>query len=63
MVHDTYEALNCSIANKGYRMVLDKLWVSANFRRVSKSRRRIIETQNLKLAKNKGGLGISNFEI
>ena len=44
--------------------VLEKSWVSAmNYRRVSKSRRRKLESRNLELAKNKAGLGISIFEI
>ena len=37
-------------------MVLEKSWVSENFRQVSKS-------QNLELANNNAHLGISNFEI
>ena len=44
-------------------MVLEKLWVSENFRRVSKSWRGKLESRNLKLAKNNACLGISNFEI
>ena len=48
---------------EGYRMVLEKSWVSENFRRVSKSRRSKLQSQNLELAKNKARLGISNFEI
>ena len=36
--------------------------VSANFRLVLKSWRCKLESQNLKLAKNKAGLGILNFE-
>ena len=44
-------------------MVLEKSWVSENFRRVSKSRRSKLESRNLKLAKNIVRLGISNFEI
>ena len=44
-------------------MVLEKSWVSENFRRVSKSRRSKLESRNLELAKNNARLGISNFEI
>ena len=44
-------------------MVLEKSWVSENFRRVSKSRRSKLESQNLELAKNNARLGISNFQI
>ena len=44
-------------------MVLEKSWVSVNFRRVSKSRRSKLGSRNLKLAKNNARLGISNFEI
>ena len=44
-------------------MVLEKSWVSENFRRVSKSRRSKQESRNLELAKNNPRLGISNFEI
>ena len=44
-------------------MVVEKSLVSENFRRVSKSRRSKLESQNLKLAKNIDRLGISNFEI
>ena len=44
-------------------MVLEKSWVSDNFRRVSKSRRGKLESRNLELAKNNVRLGISNFEI
>ena len=44
-------------------MVLEKSWVSENFRRVSKSRRSELESRNLELAKNNARLGISNFEI
>ena len=40
-------------------MVLEKSWVSASFRRVSKSRRRKLESPNLELADNKAGLRIS----
>ena len=42
-------------------MVLEKSWVSENFRRVLKSRCSILESGNLKLAKNNARLGISNF--
>ena len=48
---------------KGYRMFLEKSWVSENFRRVSKSRRSKLESRNLELAKYNARLGISNFEI
>ena len=48
---------------KGYRIVLEKSWVSENFRPVSKSRRRKLESRNFELAKNKAGLLISNCEI
>ena len=45
-------------------MVLEKSWVSENFRRVSKSRRsKLEESRKLELAKNNARLGISNFEI
>ena len=44
-------------------MVLEKSWVSENFRRVSKSRRSKLGSWNLELAKNNAHLGISNFEI
>ena len=44
-------------------MVLEKSWVSENFKRVSKSRRSKLESRSLELAKNKARLGISNFEI
>ena len=44
-------------------MVLEKSWVSENFRRVSKSRRSKLESLNLELAKNNARLGISSFEI
>ena len=44
-------------------MVLEKSWISENFRRVSKSRRSKLESRNLELAKNNARLGISNFEI
>ena len=44
-------------------MVLEKSWVSENFRRVSKSRRSKLDSRNLELAKNNACLGISNFEI
>ena len=44
-------------------MVLEKSWVSENFRRVSKSRRSKPESRNLELAKNNARLGISYFEI
>ena len=36
-------------------MVLEKLWVSANFTRVSKSRRHKLESRNFGLAKHKAG--------
>ena len=42
-------------------MVLEKSWVSENFRRVSKSRHSKVESRNLELAKNNARLGISNF--
>ena len=44
-------------------MVLEKSWVSGNFRRVSKSRLSKLESRNLELAKNNARLGIWNFEI
>ena len=44
-------------------MILEKSWVSENFKRVSKSRRSELESRNLELAKNKARLGISNFGI
>ena len=44
-------------------MVLEKSWVSENFRRVSKSWRSKLESRNLELAKNNARLRISNFEI
>ena len=43
-------------------MVLEKWWVSANFTRVSESRRYKLESRNLGLAKNKAERGISKFE-
>ena len=44
-------------------MVLEKQWVSDNFRQVLKSRRSKLESRNLELAKYSARLGISNFEI
>ena len=45
-------------------MVLEKSWISVNFRRVSKSRRRKQEPLNLELMQqNEAGLGILNLEI
>ena len=44
-------------------MVLEKSWVSEDFRRVSKSRRSKLGSRNLELAKNNACLGISNFKI
>ena len=44
-------------------MVLEKSWVSENFRRISKSRRSKQESRNLEHTKNNARLGISNFEI
>ena len=41
-------------------MVLEKSWVSENFRRVSKSWRSKLESRNLEVAKNIAQLGISN---
>ena len=51
---------------KGYKMVLEKSWVSANFRRVSKSLQHKLESRNLELAKIKlhdlGNFRILKFE-
>ena len=44
-------------------MVLEKSWVSENFKRVSKSRHSKLESRNLELATKSARLGISNFEI
>ena len=44
-------------------MVLEKSWVSENFRRVSKSWHSKLQSCNLELAKNNAQLGILNFEI
>lgn len=39
-------------------MVIEKLWVSANFTRVMKSLHLKLRPQNLELGKNNAGLGI-----
>ena len=44
-------------------MVLEKSWVSENFKRVSKSRRSKLESRNLELAKKNARLGTSNFKM